>query len=200
MGKVCCIETRYVRVVVGQIGTDRLGMDTLKIVICLSVGGNGKVKVTCAHIQRIKLFANDSVGTCKLVRSEYGLALRSVLFHYFKPANKFLGFAVIYNVGAIHHGGWMDRGIRVFRVRRNDKSEIFPVIEICGLIASHAPMPDSVIGFCEFLVLSVPVVRAVKVHHGTAVCLDTLALGIKPYLSGANRIITCGFHESSSKY
>jgi hypothetical protein len=93
----------------------------------------------------------------------------------------------------------MDRGIRVFRVRRNDKSEIFPVIEICGLIASHAPMPDSVIGFCEFLVLSVPVVCAVKVHHGTAVCLDTLALGIKPYLSRANRVITCGFHESSFK-
>jgi hypothetical protein len=84
----------------------------------------------------------------------------------------------------------MERGIDVLGVRGNDKSQILPVIEVCGFVASDSPVPNLLGRICKLLILAVPIIDSVKIHYRAAMCLYAFSLGIKPYLTGTEAVIS----------
>ena len=78
-----------------------------------------------------------------------------------------------------------------------ESTQILPVIEIRGAVAPHTPVPD-IFGLIGMgMILAVPVVRAVPIHDRAAVRLDTLALGVQPYLPRADGIIALFCHTNT---
>jgi hypothetical protein len=84
----------------------------------------------------------------------------------------------------------MERGIDVLGVRGDDKSQILPVIEVCGFVASDSPVPNLLGRICKLLILAVPIIDSVKIHYRAAMCLYAFSLGIKPYLTGTEAVIS----------
>jgi hypothetical protein len=84
----------------------------------------------------------------------------------------------------------MERGIDVLGVRGDDKSQILPVIEVCGFVASDSPVPNLLGRICKLLILAVPIIDSVKIHYRAAVCVNTFAFGVKPDLTRANAVIS----------
>ena len=188
-GKVRGIVAGDVAIVVGQIGTDGLGMHALKIVICLAVGRNHQIKIARAHVQGAQPLAHHGVRSCQRVSGQHGLVLRAVAVHDLEPADKLFGLLAVDDVRAVHERrGVQGRG-GIILVGRDDQAKILPVVKIGRAVAAHTPVPDVLGGIGVLLVFAVPVITAVQIHQRAAVRLDALALGVQPYLSGANAVI-----------
>ena len=82
------------------------------------------------------------------------------------------------------------RGIE--RVGRNDESQVVPVVEVSGAIGTDAPCPDIRAQGGKLLVLTVPIIHAVRVlvEHLEAVSLNGIAIGVEPHLTRADAVIT----------
>ena len=195
-GEVGGVVARHVGVVLGEVGADGLGMDALEVVVGLAVGSHHQIEVTRAHIQGAQTLADNGVGACQRVGGEDGLILGAVAVHDLEPADEFLGLLVVDDVGSVHQRRGVDGGGGILGVGRDDQTQILPVVEVGGLVAPHAPVPDALFGIGEFLVLAVPVVRALPVHDGSAVGLDALALGVQPDLTGADGVVAVICHDS----
>ncbi len=70
--KVCTIVAGYIGIVLGQVGADRLAVDTLKIAVSLSVLSDGQIKVTCAHIQRTQPLSHLGIWPQQRVSGKNG--------------------------------------------------------------------------------------------------------------------------------
>ena len=93
----------------------------------------------------------------------------------------------------VHHAGGMQGGLLIRFIRRNNQPAVFPVVEIPGAVAAHAPMPDSVLSVGLFLVFAIPVIYSVHGQNAAAVGLNGLAAGIQPFPAG----IKCMLHEKA---
>ena len=186
-----------VAIVVGQIGTDGLGMHALKIVVCLAVGRDHQIKIARAHVQGAQSLAHDGVRSRQRVGGQHGLVLRAVAVHDLEPADKLFGLLAVDDVWAVHQRGRVQGRGGIAFVGRNDQTEILPVVEISRAVAAHAPVPDILGGIGVLLVFSVPIIKAVQKHDRAAVCLNPFAIGVQPYLPGANTCVVRRFlHEN----
>ena len=184
------IVSRDVRVIRGEIRADRLRVNALKIIVGLAVFRDDQVEIAGAHIEGPEAFADDRIRAGEAVRRQNGLGLCSVLVHDLEPAHEFAGVFVEDNVRPVHVRRRVDAARGILGIRRNDESQILPVVKVRRAVAAHAPVPDALGGIREFLVLSVPIIGAVQERQRAAVGLYPLALGVEPHLPGPYAVIS----------
>ena len=191
-GKMGAVIAGHVGVVLGEVGTDGLAVHPLEVVVGLAVLGHRQVEIPGAHAQGPQALAHLGVGAKQIVRGEHRLALGLILVHDLQPADEFLCALVIDDMGPVHAGAGVKRGIGILRLGRDDDSLVLPVIEVRGAVAAHAPVPDPVFAVGFFLVLAVPVIYAVQDHQAAAMGLDPLAVRVQPDPAGIKRVIAHG--------
>ena len=196
-GEMSGVVARDVGIILGQVGANGLGVDPLEVVVGLSVGSHHQIEVSRAHVQGAQALSYNGVRTCQSIGCQHRLVLGAVAVHDLEPADELPRLLVVDNMGAVHQRSGVDGGGRILGVRGDDQPQILPVVEVGRLVAPHAPVPDALFGIGEFLVLAVPVVGTLPVHDRAAVCLDALALGVQPDLSGADGAVAVKFHDSN---
>ena len=111
------IISRQICIVIRQIGTDQLTVHTLKVVICLSIGRHGEVKVTGIHPQRPDVIPHNLIGPQNIISCQHDLGLRSVPVHDLCPTDVLFGPSVVNDVRTVQLGViGIQRGTCVFQI------------------------------------------------------------------------------------
>ena len=109
-GEMGAVVTGDIGVIIGQISTDGLGMNPLKIIIGFTIRGHGQVKITAIHVQRAQSFSYFGVGPQEVVGHQNGFGLLVAgQIHDFQPGNPLAGTLVINDVGTVHLSSGVQR-------------------------------------------------------------------------------------------
>lgn len=183
------IEARHIGIILRQIGDDGFAVHPFKEIIALAVRRSRQIEIPGAHAQGPQPLADDGIRSQNVFGGEHRFGLLAVFLHDFEPAYVLFRPCVVQDMRPVHHAGGMKRGGFVGFVRRDDQPAVLPIIQVCGTVAAHAPMPDAVLSVGLFLVFAVPVIAAVHGQNTAAVGLDGPAVGIQPLLAGIKSVL-----------
>ena len=77
----------------------------------------------------------------------------------------------------------VERGIRVYRIRRDQRTKIIPVVQILRRIKADAPAFDAILAVGKFLVLAIPIEGIADPNERASMRLYRLTIGVEPDLT-----------------
>ena len=173
--------------IVGQFRADHLPVWTFEPHVSMT-GVRIHIHIEIPHAETLGLEGSDQgIGALEAVcLQDHEIAVGG---HAFDPADPLAGIAAVEDMGPVERLGIVQRGEGILLVGRDDQAQVFPVVEVCGLVGADAPGPDIGSPKRVLLVLAVPIIGTVLLENLESVGLDGLAGGVQPDLAGLDAVI-----------